>query len=634
MGLIFYVAGVAAVAGLYAAALAGVGFGLAAAVQYLGRARLVRPDLATAFSLGLGVYGGTWILLGVAGYLRPVPALLLLLPGLAFGAWTFLRTQRPKLTKPKGVSPAEFIVAVASLLLVIVLFFAALRPPFGDPVAFYLAWPKVIAASGQIVPLPGYEQFSSIWMLVEAHFAVLMMFGGETAAKLFVWLALLAALSAIWQLALACGCTARGALSAAAVLLTSTAVINVSFDGKTDLVAVAPALCAALWALRLGEKGSGVTASLIGVLVGTAIAAKLSYIPPLGAAMAVIFVARATSGSEPALQRGRSLLVWSLLAGIAVIIVVLPQLIKNAILFDAPLAPMGGETFMRDVWYTEATTHWILLTYPIALTFGNYWAQYGTLSPLVLGALPFALIWRPSRKTPDGARLMWVTLAAFAAIVAWAVAAPSQFALRYFLGPLLLFAVPTAWLMEQAWRTGGRLLGLIVPAVAAGLLVLLTIEVWTPASYGIRYAEARYVEGEKACRPEAYCELAEQINAALSPGSRLAYLSHYRYYLRPDILQCIVSPLALSQFDGWITAQSVKALGLDYVLVDRANYGTNYAVDWSLLDLAFDYGPNFSLYRVRQRESAPRESCVEVEPGRWAIRSSSGTVGAGEGRQY
>jgi hypothetical protein len=619
MGLIFYVAGAVAVAGLYAAALAGVGFGLAAAVQYLGRARLVRPDLATAFSLGLGVYGSAWILLGVAGYLRPVPALILLLPGLAFGAWTLLWTRRPKLTRPEGVSLAEIVVAGASLLLVIVLFFAALRPPFGDPVAFYLAWPKVIAASGQIVPLPGYEQFSSIWMLVEAHLAVLMMFGGETAAKLFVWLALLAALSAIWQLALACGCTARGALSAAAVLLTSTAVINVSFDGKTDLVAVAPALCAALWALRLGEKGSGVTASLIGVLVGTAIAAKLSYIPPLGAAMAVIFVARATSGARPTLQRVKSLLVWSLLAGIAVIVVVLPQLIKNAILFDAPLAPMVGEAlFVRGVWYTEATTRWILLTYPIALAFGNYWAQMGTLSPLVLSALPFALIWRPSRKTPDGARLLWVTLAAFAAIVAWVVVAPSQFALRYFLGPLLLFAVPTAWLMEQAWRTGGRLLGPIVPAFAAGLLVLLTIEVWGPASYGIRYAEARYVEGEKACLGEEYCKLDKKINERLSPGSRLAHLSYYRYWLRPDILQCVVSPIALS--GRGISQKSINTLGIDYLLVDRANYGTDYAVDWSLLEPVFDYGPNFSLYRVRKRDSPNRPSCVEVERGRWAVR--------------
>ena len=618
MGLIFYVAGAVAVAGLYAAALAGVGFGLAAAVQYLGRARLVRPDLATAFSLGLGVYGSAWILLGVAGYLRPVPALILLLPGLAFGAWTLLWTRRPKLTRPEGVSLAEIVVAGASLLLVIVLFFAALRPPFGDPVAFYFAWPKVIAASGQIVPLPGYEQFSSIWMLVEAHLAVLMMFGGETAAKLFVWLTLLAALSAIWQLALACGCTARGALSAAAVLLTSTAVINVSFDGKTDLVAVAPALCAALWALRLGEKGSRVTASLIGVLVGTAIAAKLSYIPPLGAAMAVIFVARATSGARPTLQRVKSLLVWSLLAGIAVIVVVLPQLIKNAILFDAPLAPMVGEAlFVRGVWYTEATTRWILLTYPIALTFGNYWAQLGTLSPLVLSALPFALIWRPSRKTPDGARLLWVTLAAFAAIVAWVVVAPSQFALRYFLGPLLLFAVPTAWLMEQAWRTGGRLLGPIVPAFAAGLLVLLTIEVWTTASYGIRYAEARYAEGEKACLGEEYCKLDKKINERLSPGSRLAHLSYYRYWLRPDILQCVVSPIALP---SGISQKSINTLGIDYLLVDRANYGTDYAVDWSLLEPVFDYGPNFSLYRVRKRDSPNRPSCVEVERGRWAVR--------------
>ena len=122
-----------------------------------------------------------------------------------------------------------------------------------------------------------------------------------------------------------------------------------------------------------------------------------------------------------------------------------PQFIKNGVLLGAPLAPLGTtniDWLMRERWYDATTVSHIRFLYPFVLTFGEYFAQYGQLSVLVLAFLPLALfLRRPEtfRRSP----LTAVTAAAWVAIAGWAGFQGDKVVTRYLL-PVLLLCIPLA----------------------------------------------------------------------------------------------------------------------------------------------------------------------------------------------
>jgi hypothetical protein len=279
-----------ATAATYSLAITLAGFAVGDTVLKWERAALTRAgpavDWATAFALGLGAYGAAWTLLGTFGWFRIQFVLPMLALGAIVGSWRLAvsvfsdgRRGTGNAALPRPMC-GEWLVCSLLAALILILVFAALRPPLGDGIVFYLAWPKVIAASGTVAPLPQYEHFSSIWMTSEAHFSALFLIGGESAAKVFVPFSLIAAMRAGSLLAVECGCGRVGSIIAAPAIATSTAITNVAVDGKADLIAVAPALAATLRTLRLGPGLRVAPAVLTGLLLGIAVSAKLTYSSP------------------------------------------------------------------------------------------------------------------------------------------------------------------------------------------------------------------------------------------------------------------------------------------------------------------------------------------------------------------
>ena len=127
---------------------------------------------------------------------------------------------------------------------------------------------------------------------------------------------------------------------------------------------------------------------------------------------------------------------------LGLIIALLPHLIKNGLLFNNPLAPFGTDlmNLLNQDWFGPATTRRVLLTYPLALTFGDYWGQLGNLSPLILGFLPLA-IFLPRPRNPVTSPLIVLTLAALVGVLAWITIRPSMLLPRYMLATLLLFVL-------------------------------------------------------------------------------------------------------------------------------------------------------------------------------------------------
>jgi hypothetical protein len=567
-----------------------------------------------------------WILLGLAGWLQPGNVIFGVLLGALYAVWSLAGQMlfvwphiAPCVSALRRMSLFEIAVSVTLFTLAATLSLASLRPPLGDAVVFYLTWPKVIAASGAIRPLPQYEVFSSIWMTAEANFAALMSLGGEEPTKLFAAVCLLATLRATWLLARECGCSLGGCLLAGLAVATSTAVTNVAVDGKTDLLAVPPALAAALWGLRLGRDPGIRTAFLVGLLAGIAASAKLSYLLPLGVALGLLFATAAYDSTGTARERARTFASWCILAGLGGLCVAIPQLIKNAVLFSEPLLPLVGTIAGRETWFSPDDTRRIIVTLPAALTFGNYWAQYGALSPLVIGFLPLIALVRP--EPGELRRRLWrITFAAAAGVAAWFVVFPSQLAPRYFLAPLLLLAIPAAWAGEQACRLNrGLRVGILLFALGIGgiqtgeLLQTHAASAWTTLT-------KRAWFGEQSCPPafwrERLCEVAEIINERANPGERLLLMGWSRYYLRPDILQCLIP---FTRFMG-IDEQLIQKTGMAYLLIDREVRDVKQPMDGRLFELLYDEWP-LTLYRVRDaaRDAAKSPACREVQPGQWQI---------------
>jgi hypothetical protein len=137
-----------------------------------------------------------------------------------------------------------------------------------------------------------------------------------------------------------------------------------------------------------------------------------------------------------------------------------------------------GVDFGDDMtWYSPPVIRRILLTLPVALTFGDYWAQHGGISPLVLGLFPL-LVLHGRAPEADSRLVTRVALAAILGIAAWFAVKPSQLATRYFLASLLLLVIPAAWVGERAWQTGPKLLGRIVVAFVSLVALLEARQVW------------------------------------------------------------------------------------------------------------------------------------------------------------
>ncbi len=137
--------------------------------------------LATGFILGQGILASFWLLLALVGWLSfytvALVAITLALVGLytgrnllvTFGSqiasiWHELRKDTWGWQMMSGLTVILWLSWATSLG----------RPLAWDGTVFYFALGKLIAFSQYLTPLPGYEEFTSIGLLGEMHFAALM----------------------------------------------------------------------------------------------------------------------------------------------------------------------------------------------------------------------------------------------------------------------------------------------------------------------------------------------------------------------------------------------------------------------------------------------------------------------------
>jgi hypothetical protein len=266
-----------------------------------------------------------------------------------------------------------------------------------------------------------------------------------------------------------------------------------------------------------------------------------------------------------------------------VVITVLPHLIKNGLWFHNPIAPFGNATnWVDQTWFEPNIIRRILLTYPLALTFGSYYAQIGDLSPLALAFLPLTLL-LPRPRSLLMSPLAMITLAGAAGIFAWIAVRPSILAPRYILATLLLLTFLPIKAAEYASQSKTSF-----PWLAFGIKIctgLTLIVTWLYFLNVVFIPLNTYLilTGQlNTCGREneyLHCQAMRLINQDAQQGDRVLLASYQSYWLRPDLIQCInaggISISGDTPESRWL---DLYQQGFHYVLIDKGTH--RFMLDW------------------------------------------------------
>jgi hypothetical protein len=609
--------------------------------------------LALAFFLGLGALGQLWTLVALSGQLTlavtgPVLGLLVaaaLLLGRQHCAGLGDRL-REALSELRGIPLGLQLVLAGSVGLLFYSFTSLGRDLSGDPLALHMMVAKGSAASG-LLERHWFQAGNEYFGLVgEMTYAVLMQIGNEDAAQMVTWVVLFAIAAVLMGICTKLGLGLRGRIVALAMLVTTSAAMNWVGEGKIDLIATGLAVASLyfvvprrdLSALAPGELMAG------GLLAGFAVTAKLMLgfcVLVIGSILLFWTHAPPTIRSHQpwtALHPRRlmPLVLAGLLFGLFALIGMAPQFIKNGVLLGAPFAPLGTSFtgwLVVELWYDADTVRHIRMLYPLVLTFGEYFAQYGNLSVLVLAFVPLA-VFLPRPASFWRSPLTAVTLAAWIAIALWAMFQGDKVVMRYIL-PALILCIPLAAASAErvtAPEFRSRPLRVLVPASCLAALCMTAFFVTNYWYFPTRAMKVASGTAGPCERGHYFCETMEIINQAAPAGARVFSALTYKYYFRPDIFQCAFDHRG-ENFPGstsesrwrWFYAQ-----GYSFILPDPAGNPVNLVNDlanppvWvSIKRFQPDNsrGPLQIGYDLSKGgpSSPPTVACRETRPGTWRL---------------
>lgn len=585
-----------------------------------------------AFAFGSGIFASLALMLATFGVMHAVVLNLFLVAASIAGATIVRNELIEALSELKNVArgvlglPAPWLMlAIGFFVLLAMLAVASFHPATGDALAFYLPWSRVIASSGHIQRLPGYDFFSDNWTIAEIHVAVLMSVTSDSSARLLpFWhaIATMPLLFALIRFVREGVQDVQACILASIMLFTSSAVFVLLSDGKTDVIALPLGMAAIYVATQYRGEQKARVAILIGALAGFAIAAKLSYVVVLSAAISVLMVWRImqrANGDVFSVKHETTLLI---VTAVSAVIFVFPQVLRNWVVSSEPLAPLIYWGFyypwLEQTWFTPETTRRLLITYPFALTFGTYWGQYGTLSVLLLALLPACFLVKGKRTGSFAA----LGLALISGVVLWMIVRPSTFAPRYILcvlaAPMALVAVATL----QVWRERNGLVRFTIIAAISYVLISTSLGLVPVVRVAVAYAGAGSIEDSDT--DEAF-GVARALNPVAAEGARIATLNYYRYPLRVDLLACALQNTELHNNSPLPQLEHFYRRGASYVSFDTNTHRAPMdqmllqRPDWLNLQEVFK-GTHMIVYRLSATVNAPKPEAKCARNGKvWKV---------------
>lgn len=544
------------------------------------------------FALGLAGMTLIWTVVGLFGFLSSKVIIVTTLILIIGKAILFQFAHEKNVFKNKTQkSPLDFKNILIHfpfcfLLLIVLLWHALLAyfsPVRGDAEAFYFTYAKIISHLNKLVAMPGpYYAFSSIGVFAELHFAVLMKLATPEAAKLLCWVCGVSSILFTASIIRSLGGNTMAGLFAFTILLTSTTFTDYLSDGKTEMFST----CLALFAIAFYFWASAGSFSLkelavLGISASLACVAKISLLITLIPQILSLIIYKCfTEKSKSFPCFFKCLLKNCSFFLICVLIGFLPHILKNKVLFGAPFAPFFGigGFVAEQSWFNQRDTFWILLTYPLALTYGSYPMMGGNLSFLWLAVLPLLLVFKKDLfQKSENTKALFVTSSI--GLGCWLLIKPSVFAPRYILPVLFGYIILASLAYEKAWDRNK-----IFRVVPYTLCILMGITLWgslfnPPAGYFTLTPKNLFdyaFDKNNKCKLNinSYRSGFELLNLQAPPASKILLAGYYGYYLRPDLLVNIGDPkdLNLIEMNNSTNFDSLIKLGYKFIIIQRATH--------------------------------------------------------------
>ena len=346
----------------------------------------------------------------------------------------------------------------------------------------------------------------------------------------------------LFSLALAkqLGLSNRGRVVLLAMIVSTTAILDLMGDGKIDLASSAPAMAAAYWMVVNSERRSVKVYVLTGFLAGMAMAARPYNIFLVGALIGIFELQRGLlrrhEGQTPALGALTRALLWTSLGA-------LPwlgyHLASNWIILGDPIAFIRNyQKLSAGTWQWSFSPNeiWLFrLIYPITVTFLNTPQSLGSISPLFIGLIPLGLLKSVRDRAKVTGPLAPLVSATVLTLLAWILLTFMVFEIRYVMFLWVILFIPVAALIASALENVDALLRVFV---RCGMVILLGFLAIRAIYISIDAYSPLDRQGNAHCRDLAACELLTPINKTAQTGERVLTLGAFRYYLRTDLFAC------------------------------------------------------------------------------------------------
>ncbi len=499
----------------------------------------------TSFLLGSGILTNIWALvLSVSQFHRASVGSILFIC-LLFGIRNIWQIKNKLLDQLSGIKkgfsnePVSWkIIIILAMLMIILTGVRSFMPLsyYSDATAFYMVLPKLLIANQQWSFLRGYEAFSTIGLHGELHYAALMTLGSDWGAKLFNWPISLSCAALLAALAAKTGVGRRGQWLVIVMVFSSTAFTKLIGSGKVDIFAAAMGIAAIYWIIHEYDKPCRAEKLLAGLFAGFAVIAKISYLPLIVPCMILLIAWQNNYSSDNEQYNFKCFTISIIILACGILLPMLVHFLKNWVLFHEPFAPFiyfseshAVGSWASQEWISTETIKKLILTYPLALTYGEYPFQMGTMSKLYLAFTPLILL-IPRKNNLLKNRMFQISLAGIAGIIIWTVIKPGVFAPRYILYTLLLLTPVIAAAAEFITLKEKRKSCISASIVCVCILCML----FSNLSYAHRMK--RRIKKKSTFDSSVYLA-SKKMNEVAKTGDRVYSLNYYTYWYSSNLLQ-------------------------------------------------------------------------------------------------
>lgn len=616
--------------GVLPAALAASAVMLAAFAYGSLITRLIRParlpsaeNALYATALGLGVTSYATVGLGLAGWLYPPAALLVIgIPivlarrELVAGA-VILRHAALPVTGPAGPMLAAGVVWA-----IVVLAYAVAPEVAGDSISYHLGLPRMWIDAGRMIDVP--EQIQSYYYLAtEMNYTLAMLVAGPAAAKILSLMHLALAITAMYVFTRSMF-SARAATIAAALFATTPMIARQGAATYVDLAATLYAFLGTAAVLRAASSRDPRLAVVAGLLLALAVATKLTALLVVAPVLAVLAGWMLLSAGRRSQRVG-----VAVATATAFVAALAPWPVLRYAQTGNPVFPLLNDVFASPLWpqvdilsnpayaldrFGLGKDLGAILATPLALSYTVErfeGGQIGSAFGVALLLLPLALVLRRGSL-----EIRCLALISMAALLVWSLTVPYGRYLLPVFAPLSLLAGVS---LDDLSRSGNRL----TARVASLIPVLLMVAALPLAAGRIPYEVALGVESREAylSRALATYDPLRRVAATAGRDSKVLILSFYgggasdedRLYApgAVETTSSLWTQELVRMADPAAAMKAIRGRGFTHVHVDRNRLEDTWARDSVVMDPAFFRGHatleyqkgGVQLYRLTTRSS-------------------------------